>query len=96
MYDTFSPWIFCCKRYRTCNYSFALVPVLRAMDELKKEEQPKMKELIGDIFNLLTNAFVTTYHVRRDRIRKELLSVYRSVCKAEPSTSHLFGDKVEE
>lgn len=78
------------------NYSLALVPVLKAMDELKKEGHPKMKELIGDTFKLLTNAFVTTSQVRRDRIRKELLPLYRSVCKAEPSTAHLFGDKVEE
>ncbi|XP_060571949.1 uncharacterized protein LOC132730111 [Ruditapes philippinarum] len=77
-------------------FSSALVPVLKTMDELKTDGRPKMKELIGDTFKLLTNAFVTTSQMRRDRIKKELLPLYRPICSANQSATHLFGDKVDE
>ncbi|XP_060600952.1 uncharacterized protein LOC132754353 [Ruditapes philippinarum] len=77
-------------------FSSALVPVLKTMDELKTDGRPKMKELIGDTFKLLNNAFVTTSQMRRDRIKKELLPLYRPICSANQSATHLFGDKVDE
>lgn len=66
------------------------------MDELKKDGKPKMKSLIGDAFKTLTNAIVTTFQVRRYKIKKELLPSYRPLCKAAASATHLFGDKMDE
>ena len=74
----------------------ALVPVLKAMDILKTQGHSQVRELVNDTFKILTNAISGTTQARRERIKKELLPIYRPVGKMEPSATLLFGDKMED
>lgn len=78
------------------HYAAALVPVLKAMEHVKSEGNPNLKELLGDTFKILSNAIIATSKLRREKIKKELLPVYRPLCNAEPSATQLFGDKMED
>jgi len=61
------------------------------MDIMKTQGNSQVRELVNDTFKILTNAISGTTQARRERIKKELLPIYRPVGKMEPSAMLLFG-----
>ncbi|KAH3806082.1 hypothetical protein DPMN_134396 [Dreissena polymorpha] len=78
------------------NYCAALVPTLQSMELIRIGNDSKLKELVGDIFKILSNAVTATSSLRQEKIKKELHPMYHAVCKNVPSATQLFGDTLDE
>jgi len=78
------------------NYGTALVPILRAMEALQKGDSSTVRENIGDAFKLLTTAMATTTQMRQEKIKRDMLPIFRPICSCAPSPTQLFGDKIED
>lgn len=76
----------------------ALIPTLKAL-ELLKQPQPQIatvKDLVGDIFKCLAQTIVRSNENRMEKIKKDLLPIFKPLCDNTPSATNLFGDKLNE
>ena len=80
----------------SANYSQALIPVIKAMEFMKKNEHEKASECITDTFKTLCLHIKGNIAGRRERIRKELEPKFRPLCQQEASATNLFGDNFQE
>lgn len=76
----------------------ALIPTLKAL-ELLKQPQPQIatvKDLVGDIIKCLAQTIVRSNENRMEKIKKDLLPIFKPLCDNTPSATNLFGDKLNE
>ncbi|KAH3813107.1 hypothetical protein DPMN_141557 [Dreissena polymorpha] len=72
------------------------MPLLKAMDTVKPTGHSKLKELLGNIFKMLSYSITSTSAMRQKRIKTQLLPSFKVLCKPTPSAALLFCDKLEE
>ena len=74
-----------------------LVPTLKLM-QLQKDggKIAECRELTTDIFKILAQGVVKSNEWRKERVRQDLVPMYKSLCDRETSVNKLFGDKLQE
>ena len=78
------------------NYNQALVPLIKALDMMQTTKVPtQLSSYIMDAFKILSLNIKLTNQNRLDKVKKELLPKYKSLCQ-EPSASNLLGDNFQE
>ena len=80
----------------SANYSQALIPVIKTMKFMKKNEHEKASECITDTFKTLCLHIKGNIAGRRERIKKELEPKFRPLCQQEALATNLFGDNFQE
>ncbi|MES9881026.1 MAG: hypothetical protein ABW185_09115, partial [Sedimenticola sp.] len=83
------------------NYHEAIVPVVKMIDMVHRDEKAPanvLKPLLIDTFKLLGDMSTATNSIRRERIKKELLPKYKSLCSEDqpPSATLLFGENFKD
>lgn len=73
-----------------------MAPTIKALDILAQQEPDlsKVNELVGDIFKTLASSVVKSNEARMEKIKKDLLPGFKSLCSNTPSTECLFGDNI--
>jgi len=66
------------------------------MEALQNGDSSTVRESIGDAFKLLTTAMATITQMRQEKIKRDMLPIFRPICNCAPSPTQLFGDKIED
>ena len=56
----------------------------------------QLKELITDVFKILSLSVTNNHEIRREKIKKELDPKYKGICNKEASTTKLFEYQLQE
>ena len=79
------------------HYNQALVPLVKALELMPQNKVPsQITELIMDAFKILSLRVKLTNQHRLDKVKKELLPKYKSLCDDGPSATNLMGDNFQE